>query len=52
VDWIKLARGRVQWQAVVILISRRVPQMQGISWPVEQVIARQKTERLVSSLWY
>jgi len=36
VDWIKLAGGRVQWQAVVMLINRRVRQVFGISWPVEQ----------------
>ena len=36
VDWIKLAGGRVQWQAVVMLINRRVRQVLGISWPVEQ----------------
>jgi len=31
VDWIKLAGGRVQWQAVVMLINLRVRQVHGIS---------------------
>jgi hypothetical protein len=42
VDWIKLADGRVQWQAVVILINLRVPKMHGIVWPVEEVSASHK----------
>lgn len=36
VDWIKLARSRVQWQAVVMLINLAILQVHGISWPVEQ----------------
>jgi len=31
VDWIKLAGGRVQWQAVVMLINLRARQVHGIS---------------------